>query len=92
VTFHSIEDRMVKRFLTARSGGGGGGSRHAPQIEKPDPQFTLKSKKAIGPDADELAQNPRARSAKLRVATRTTAAPGTSDRKAMGMPLLKGDR
>src|SRR6056297_200219 len=92
VTFHSIEDRMVKRFLTARSGGGGGGSRHAPQIEKPDPQFTLKSKKAIGPDAEELAENPRARSAKLRVATRTEAAPGTSDRKAMGMPLLKGDR
>ncbi|MRU16766.1 16S rRNA (cytosine(1402)-N(4))-methyltransferase RsmH [Roseovarius sp. A21] len=92
VTFHSIEDRMVKRFLTARSGGGGGGSRHAPQIEKPDPQFTLKSKKAIGPDAEELAENPRARSAKLRVATRTSAAPGTSDRKAMGMPLLKGDR
>jgi len=92
VTFHSIEDRMVKRFLTARSGGGGGGSRHAPQIEKPDPQFTLKSKKAIGPDAEELADNPRARSAKLRVATRTGAAPGKTDRKAMGMPLLKGDK
>jgi 16S rRNA (cytosine1402-N4)-methyltransferase len=90
VTFHSVEDRMVKRFLTARSGGGGGGSRHAPEMSRAEPQFTLKSRKAIGPDDRELAENPRARSAKLRVATRTDAAPGKTDRKAMGMPMLKG--
>ncbi len=90
VTFHSVEDRMVKRFLTARSGGGGGGSRHAPEVLRNAPQFTVKSRKAIGPDPRELAENPRSRSAKLRVATRTDAAPGTTDKKAMGMPMLKG--
>jgi 16S rRNA (cytosine1402-N4)-methyltransferase len=92
VTFHSIEDRMVKRFLQAKSGGGGQGSRHAPQIVREAPQFTLRTRKAIVADAEELAMNPRARSAKLRVATRTDAAPAPVDRKSIGMPLLKGDR
>lgn len=92
VTFHSIEDRMVKRFLQAKSGGGGQGSRHAPQIVRDAPQFTLRTRKAIVADAEELAMNPRARSAKLRVATRTDAAPAPVDRKSIGMPLLKGDR
>jgi len=90
VTFHSIEDRMVKRFLQARSGGGGGGSRHAPEIAAAPVQFTLASRKAISADEAELAVNPRARSALLRVARRTDAAPGTSDPKALGMPQLKG--
>src|SRR6056297_176932 len=92
VTFHSIEDRMVKRFLQAKSGGGGQGSRHAPQIVRDAPQFTLRTRKAIVADTEELAINPRARSAKLRVATRTDAAPAPVDRKSIGMPLLKGDR
>ncbi|MDF1670448.1 MAG: 16S rRNA (cytosine(1402)-N(4))-methyltransferase RsmH [Roseovarius sp.] len=92
VTFHSVEDRMVKRFLTQRSGGGGGGSRHAPEVTREAPQFTVKSRKAIGPDDRELAENPRARSAKLRVATRTDAAPGVTDRKSIGQPMLKGER
>lgn len=90
VTFHSVEDRMVKRFLQSRSGGGGGGSRHAPEVVKDAPQFIVKTRKAIGPDERELAENPRSRSAKLRVAERTDAAPGTTDRKALGMPMLKG--
>ncbi|MEI4232262.1 16S rRNA (cytosine(1402)-N(4))-methyltransferase RsmH [Roseovarius sp. D22-M7] len=89
VTFHSIEDRMVKRFLQARAGAMGGGSRHAPASARPDPQFTLKSRKAIGPDATELAENPRARSAKLRVATRTAAPAGPVDRGVLGMPMLR---
>jgi len=89
VTFHSIEDRMVKRFLQIRAGATGGGSRHAPKIEQPDPQFTLKSRKAIGPDATELAENPRARSAKLRIAVRTDAPAGPADRGSIGMPMLK---
>ncbi|WP_113910574.1 16S rRNA (cytosine(1402)-N(4))-methyltransferase RsmH [Roseovarius dicentrarchi] len=92
VTFHSIEDRMVKRFLQDRSDGGGGGSRYAPMQEATARQFTLKSRKAITADAAELAANPRARSAKLRVALRTEAAPGVTDRKALGMPLLKGGK
>ena len=91
VTFHSIEDRMVKRFLQARSGAGGTGSRHAPEIQKSDPQFILKSRKAIGPDDRELAENPRARSAKLRVGIRTEAPPGVTDRKSIGMPLRQGE-
>ncbi len=90
VTFHSIEDRMVKRFLQDRSGGGGGGSRHAPELERSAPQFILKTRKALGPDPQELAENPRSRSAKLRVATRTEAPAGQTDRKAIGMPILKG--
>jgi 16S rRNA (cytosine1402-N4)-methyltransferase len=89
VSFHSIEDRMVKRFLQARSGAMGGGSRHAPASAQPDPQFTLKSRKAIGPDATELAENPRARSAKLRIATRTAVPAGPVDRGVLGMPMLK---
>ncbi|MEL6701794.1 MAG: 16S rRNA (cytosine(1402)-N(4))-methyltransferase RsmH, partial [Pseudomonadota bacterium] len=89
VTFHSIEDRMVKRFLTARSGSGGNANRFAPELQRAAPQFTLKSRKAIGPDATELAQNPRSRSAKLRVATRTQAPAGPIDAKSIGMPMLK---
>jgi 16S rRNA (cytosine1402-N4)-methyltransferase len=89
VTFHSVEDRIVKRFFTARSGGGGRGSRHAPDIAKAAPQFTQASRKAIGPDDQELAENPRARSAKLRVGQRTDAPAGAVDRRALGMPQLK---
>ncbi len=91
VTFHSIEDRIVKRFFTDRSGGGGRANRYAPQLKEAAPQFTLPTKKAIGADADELAENPRARSAKLRVGIRTDAAPKPSDRKALGLPQLKGE-
>ena len=92
VTFHSIEDRMVKRFLQARTGGSGRGSRYAPEIQHDQPQFTQKSRKAIGPDQTELAENTRSRSAKLRVAIRTEAPAGKTDRKAIGMPILKGER
>jgi len=88
VTFHSIEDRIVKRFLQARSGGGGRGSRYAPEIEREEPQFRLLSRRAIGPDEQELEENPRARSAKLRVAERTEAPSGEPDRAALGLPAL----
>ena len=91
VTFHSIEDRMVKRFFQSRAGGGGG-SRHAPERETFAPQFIQDNRKAIAADETELADNPRARSARLRVGTRTDAPPGDTDRKALGMPMLKGDR
>lgn len=88
VTFHSIEDRIVKRFLQARSGGAGRANRFAPEIEQAAPQFILKSRKAIGPDDQELAENPRSRSAKLRVATRTDAPAGPMDRAGLGLPAL----
>lgn len=91
VTFHSVEDRMVKRFLTARSGGGGNANRYAPEPERAAPAFVVEKRKAIAPDADELAQNPRSRSAKLRVATRTDAPSGVVDAKSIGMPVVGGN-
>ena len=54
------------------------------------PQFTLKTRKAIGPDDQELQENPRSRSAKLRVAIRTDAPAGEIDARAIGMPQLGG--
>ena len=89
VTFHSVEDRMVKRFLTARSGAGGNANRYAPETAREAPQFTVKKRKAISADAAELAENPRSRSAKLRVATRTEAPSGEIDGKSIGMPVVK---
>ncbi|MDG1459726.1 MAG: 16S rRNA (cytosine(1402)-N(4))-methyltransferase RsmH [Pseudoprimorskyibacter sp.] len=92
VTFHSVEDRMVKRFLQSRAAATGRGSRHAPEIQHNTPRFALTPRKAIAPDADELATNPRSRSAKLRVATRTDAASGDIGPREIAMPTLKGDR
>jgi 16S rRNA (cytosine1402-N4)-methyltransferase len=86
VTFHSVEDRMVKRFLTARSGAGGNANRYAPELNVVPAQFTVRSRKAIGPDEQELQDNPRSRSAKLRVAVRTDAPAGEVDAKSIGMP------
>jgi len=76
VTFHSLEDRIVKAFLTERTGNAPGGSRHAPvAVETRKPSFTLSFKGAVEAGEAELAVNPRARSAKLRAAVRTDAAP-----------------
>ena len=75
VTFHSLEDRIVKSFFTVRTGRTPAGSRHAPPVEAAAaPSFQLLFNGAQGPSADELAVNPRARSAKLRAAVRTDAA------------------
>ena len=73
VSFHSLEDRIVKRFLTARSQAAARPSRHMPDIDGPAPTFELLGRKAVVPSAGEQAENTRARSAKLRVACRTTA-------------------
>jgi 16S rRNA (cytosine1402-N4)-methyltransferase len=74
VTFHSLEDRMVKTYFAERSGRLPSGSRYIPEVIKgPDPSFTLIANKAISPSEAELKANPRARSAKLRVAKRTYA-------------------
>jgi 16S rRNA (cytosine1402-N4)-methyltransferase len=73
VTFHSLEDRIVKRFLKERSGALPSGSRHRPVVVKgPAPSFE-KVAKPIAPSERELALNPRARSARLRTAVRTDA-------------------
>ncbi|MEL6563087.1 MAG: 16S rRNA (cytosine(1402)-N(4))-methyltransferase RsmH [Pseudomonadota bacterium] len=90
VTFHSVEDRMVKRFLTARSGGAGRANRYAPETQAEAPAFALRSRKAIAPSPAEIQANPRARSAKLRVATRTDAPSGALDPKSIGMPQVQG--
>lgn len=74
VTFHSLEDRIVKAFFTARSGRAPGGSRHAPPVQSgPQPSFKMIFNNARDPGEAETAANPRARSAKLRAATRTDA-------------------
>ncbi|CAN1545831.1 COG0275 Predicted S-adenosylmethionine-dependent methyltransferase involved in cell envelope biogenesis [Caulobacteraceae bacterium] len=74
VTFHSLEDRIVKSFFTARSGNLPGGSRHAPPVAGgPAPTFVLPFKGAMESGDAELAGNPRARSAKLRAGVRTDA-------------------
>jgi 16S rRNA (cytosine1402-N4)-methyltransferase len=86
VSFHSLEDRVVKRFLQIRSGGAARTNRYAPEAETSVAQFRLLSRRAIAPDAAETDRNPRARSAKLRVAERTDAAPTPLDRSALGLP------
>ena len=88
VSFHSLEDRIVKRFMQARSNSAGGGSRYAPETERIEPAFTLPFRRAIGPDETELATNPRSRSALLRVGIRTHAPAGRVDPEALGLPVL----
>jgi 16S rRNA (cytosine1402-N4)-methyltransferase len=75
VTFHSIEDRIVKLFLRARSGANPGASRHVPGAPKgAPPTFEVLLRKPIEPSEAEVEANPRARSARLRWALRTEAA------------------
>lgn len=85
VSFHSLEDRVVKRFLKERASDGGGGNRYAPDKQTQTPRFEIVGK-GQGPDEQELAQNPRARSARLRVARRTDAPAGPVDRSKLGLP------
>lgn len=72
VSFHSLEDRIVKTFLAERSRTGGG-SRHLPEIAQETPTFQLLNRKPVVADQSEIEANPRARSAKLRGAERTAA-------------------
>lgn len=84
VTFHSLEDRMVKLFMRDRAGLSGGGSRYLPEkTGQAQPSFELPSKKAVEPGEAELGANPRARSSRLRTAIRTGAP-------AMGLPVSTG--
>ena len=92
VTFHSVEDRMVKRFLQLRGGGQANANRYAPATDQAPAAFRVEKRKAIGPDDTELAENPRARSAKLRVAIRTDTPAADVDPAELGMPMMKGGR
>ena len=76
VTFQSIEDRIVKRFIQARTGKLYSTSRYLPDSEVLPIQFTKITRKALKPAASEISKNPRARSAKLRIAKRTNFNPG----------------
>ena len=73
VTFHSLEDRIVKRFFRERSGGMPAGSRHRPELVDPKEPTFDRVAKPVSPTERELAGNPRARSARLRSAVRTSA-------------------
>ena len=85
VAFHSLEDRIVKTFLTVRSRTGGG-SRHQPEIDQV-PTFRVLTKRPVVADMSEIASNSRARSAKLRAAERGDAAPRNRDAVAL-LPRL----
>ena len=73
VSFHSLEDRIVKQFLRERSGAAPRGSRHTPALELGEPSFELLFRQARRPGEEECRINPRARSARLRAAVRTAA-------------------
>jgi 16S rRNA (cytosine1402-N4)-methyltransferase len=78
VSFHSLEDRIVKTFLAERSRTAGV-SRHQPEVQAQPQTFTLVNRKPVVADDAEVAANPRARSAKLRAAERTAAPPRDFD-------------
>jgi 16S rRNA (cytosine1402-N4)-methyltransferase len=88
VAFHSLEDRIVKRFMTERSARAAGGSRHLPEAARREPTFELLTRGAVVPGAAEVDANPRARSARLRAARRTAAPPRGFDKRAIGVPEL----
>lgn len=88
VTFHSLEDRLVKRFFQDRTGRGGGGSRHLPPAEGRQPRFSIVGKPMVAASEAEAEANPRARSAKLRAGERTGAAAGPCDMSIFGLPAL----
>jgi 16S rRNA (cytosine1402-N4)-methyltransferase len=93
VTFHSLEDRIVKRFFASRGGKLPSSSRHVPDVAQgPQSSFELPFKGHIGASDEEAARNPRARSAKLRAGIRTSAPPMPSIAAEIGLSVPKGTR
>jgi 16S rRNA (cytosine1402-N4)-methyltransferase len=89
VSFHSLEDRIVKQFLAARSGRGQARSRLLPGEPEPPPAtFELIGKQPVSAGAEELNRNPRARSAKLRAAERTNAPARAADEAVAALAAL----
>ncbi|BCW88739.1 Ribosomal RNA small subunit methyltransferase H [Alphaproteobacteria bacterium SO-S41] len=91
VTFHSLEDRIVKRFLAARCGRQAGPSRHMPQLPSATPSFSQLEKGVVSASDEELARNPRARSAKLRAARRTHAPAHKADALDFNVPAVSSE-
>ena len=89
VTFHSLEDRIVKRFLQLASGHESNANRYAPAKTDTEARFDLVTRRAISADEAEIAANPRSRSAKLRVARRTGAPAMGLDPADLGVPEIR---
>jgi len=87
VSFHSLEDRIVKNFLNERAKSSGG-SRHRPETARAEPSFAILTKRPVVAGDEEVAANPRARSAKLRAAERTSA-PARPGNALPGWPTLE---
>ena len=90
VTFHSLEDRIAKRFFQKRGGKAARGSRHQPVVAEDAPGFEIMTGKAITASKAELDANPRARSARLRAGRRTAAPFRALTAKDIGLPVLPG--
>lgn len=88
VTFHSLEDRIVKKFFNARTGKESRGSRHLPEqsIKSIEPSFRFVNARPLTPSKGELDVNPRARSARMRSAIRTEAQPWPLDLEDLAVP------
>jgi 16S rRNA (cytosine1402-N4)-methyltransferase len=86
VTFHSLEDRIVKTFFADRTRSQAGGSRHAPVVAVPPPTFTQSRRAALAATSREADVNPRARSAKLRFAVRSDAPARDTGTSFLGLP------
>lgn len=91
VTFHSLEDRIAKRFFASRSAVGPRGSRHLPDTgeETFSASFQLLNRRPLDPSNDEILRNPRARSARLRAGRRTAAPAHPLDLAALGVPRVQ---
>jgi 16S rRNA (cytosine1402-N4)-methyltransferase len=89
VTFHSLEDRIVKRFFQLASGQESNANRYAPAKADTTARFEMVTRKAVAPDEAEVARNPRSRSAKLRVGRRTTAPAMSLAPVELGLPEIQ---
>lgn len=90
VSFHSLEDRIVKKFFADRCKTHSGGSRHLPETDIAPPTFTVLFKGAISPGEEEANNNPRARSSRMRGGIRTEAAARPYDPKILGLRQMPG--
>ena len=88
VTFHSLEDRIVKKFIRARTKNKENMNRHLPNCANIDPSFILKRVKPYLAKSEERRLNNRSRSAKLRIATRTNASVHPQQNQKLGLPRL----